>query len=231
MKGKQEELKLEKGSKEVRRLLDSAAQTRFTWAVIFVALVTVLIGLLTMIQPYTSKINPSFNCAISIVYFFSTMGIPYIFYATCQTSFIIDKLTSEYEKESIKEFVKQYWKAHYKFLFRKKENGKIVFTEKTVISLSILLGVISLLPLLFKLEFGVVAFAFTVFLNVLIEIAILVLALAYNHDNDHNHQEQNQEPEYMCRTAKTIEEDQQLINAGFQYVTERDGIKLYRKRK
>jgi integrase len=41
----------------------------------------------------------------------------------------------------------------------------------------------------------------------------------------------DQEPEYISRTAKTIEEDQQLINAGFQYVTERDGIKLYRKRK
>jgi integrase len=39
------------------------------------------------------------------------------------------------------------------------------------------------------------------------------------------------EPEYVCRTTKTIEEDAQLINAGFQYVTERDGIKLYRKRK
>jgi len=39
------------------------------------------------------------------------------------------------------------------------------------------------------------------------------------------------EPEYISRTAKTIEEDQQLINAGYQYVTERDGIKIYRKRK
>jgi hypothetical protein len=41
----------------------------------------------------------------------------------------------------------------------------------------------------------------------------------------------DQEPEYDSRTARSIEEDQQLINAGYQYVTERDGIKLYRKRK
>ena len=41
----------------------------------------------------------------------------------------------------------------------------------------------------------------------------------------------DQEPEYISRTAKTIEEDMDLINAGFQYITERDGIKLYRKRK
>jgi len=41
----------------------------------------------------------------------------------------------------------------------------------------------------------------------------------------------DQEPEYISRAAKTIEEDMELINAGFQYITERDGIKLYRKRK
>jgi integrase len=37
--------------------------------------------------------------------------------------------------------------------------------------------------------------------------------------------------EYMSRTATTIKEDQELIDAGYQYVTEREGIKLYRKRK
>jgi hypothetical protein len=37
--------------------------------------------------------------------------------------------------------------------------------------------------------------------------------------------------QYISRTSKTIEEDAKLIEAGFQYVTERDGLKLYRKRK
>jgi len=41
----------------------------------------------------------------------------------------------------------------------------------------------------------------------------------------------DQEPEYISRTAKTIEEDMELINAGYQYITERDGTKLFRKRK
>ncbi|MEM2947739.1 MAG: hypothetical protein QXN96_05850 [Candidatus Bathyarchaeia archaeon] len=37
--------------------------------------------------------------------------------------------------------------------------------------------------------------------------------------------------EYVCKAAKTIEEATQLIEAGFEYVTEINNIKLFRKRK
>lgn len=37
--------------------------------------------------------------------------------------------------------------------------------------------------------------------------------------------------EYTCRVANNLKEDQELIEAGFEYVTERDGLKIYRKRK
>jgi hypothetical protein len=37
--------------------------------------------------------------------------------------------------------------------------------------------------------------------------------------------------EFHVRVAKTLEEDKELIKAGFEYVTERDGVKVYRKRK
>jgi len=37
--------------------------------------------------------------------------------------------------------------------------------------------------------------------------------------------------EYHCKTAKTVKEAQELIENGFQYVTEIDGTKLFRKRK
>ena len=37
--------------------------------------------------------------------------------------------------------------------------------------------------------------------------------------------------EYHAATAKTVEEDKELIKTDFEYVTERDGIKIYRKRK
>jgi len=40
-----------------------------------------------------------------------------------------------------------------------------------------------------------------------------------------------QEDEYDVSAATTIEEDEQLLKAGFEYVTERNGIKLYRRPK
>ncbi len=39
------------------------------------------------------------------------------------------------------------------------------------------------------------------------------------------------ETEYTCKTAKTPEEAIALIEAGFQYVTEMDGLKIFKKRK
>ncbi|MBS7616181.1 site-specific integrase [Candidatus Bathyarchaeota archaeon] len=37
--------------------------------------------------------------------------------------------------------------------------------------------------------------------------------------------------EYICKTAKTLEEAAKLIEAGFEYVTDIDGVKLFRKHK
>jgi len=37
--------------------------------------------------------------------------------------------------------------------------------------------------------------------------------------------------EWVCKVAKSVEEAQKLIEAGFEYVTEMDGLKLFRKRK
>ena len=41
----------------------------------------------------------------------------------------------------------------------------------------------------------------------------------------------DKDEEYICKAAKTVEEATGLIEAGFQYVTEMDGLKLFRKRK
>lgn len=40
-----------------------------------------------------------------------------------------------------------------------------------------------------------------------------------------------QDDEYTVRVAHNIEEDKELIEAGFEYVTQRDNLKIYRKRK
>jgi len=37
--------------------------------------------------------------------------------------------------------------------------------------------------------------------------------------------------EYHTATSKSLKKDEELLKAGFEYVTERDGIKIYRKRK
>ncbi len=39
------------------------------------------------------------------------------------------------------------------------------------------------------------------------------------------------ETDYVCKTAKTAKEASELIEAGFDYVTEIEGVKLFRKRK
>ena len=41
----------------------------------------------------------------------------------------------------------------------------------------------------------------------------------------------NEEEEYTCRTASNEKEISELIEAGFEYVTEADGLKYFRKRK
>lgn len=41
----------------------------------------------------------------------------------------------------------------------------------------------------------------------------------------------DEEEEYICKTATTVKEATQLIENGFEYITEIDGIKLFRKRK
>jgi len=40
-----------------------------------------------------------------------------------------------------------------------------------------------------------------------------------------------EDDEWTCKTATTVKESQQLIEAGFEYVTDQDGLKLFRKRK
>jgi len=42
---------------------------------------------------------------------------------------------------------------------------------------------------------------------------------------------QRDSEEYICKVAKNLDEAKELIELGFEYVTEMDGVKLFRKRK
>jgi hypothetical protein len=37
--------------------------------------------------------------------------------------------------------------------------------------------------------------------------------------------------DYHVKTARSLKEDEEVMSAGFEYITERDSIKIYRKRK
>jgi hypothetical protein len=37
--------------------------------------------------------------------------------------------------------------------------------------------------------------------------------------------------DYVCKVARTVEEARQLVEEGFDYVTNIDGMKLFRKRR
>jgi integrase len=41
----------------------------------------------------------------------------------------------------------------------------------------------------------------------------------------------NEEEEYTCRISTSTKQDKELIESGFEYITERDGNKIFRKRK
>lgn len=42
---------------------------------------------------------------------------------------------------------------------------------------------------------------------------------------------EHRDKKFATRVATTIKEDRELIEAGFEFVTERDRVKIYRKRK
>jgi hypothetical protein len=41
----------------------------------------------------------------------------------------------------------------------------------------------------------------------------------------------NYSEDYSCKIARTVEEAMRLVEQGFEYVTEMDSLKLFRKRK
>jgi integrase len=47
----------------------------------------------------------------------------------------------------------------------------------------------------------------------------------------YTHLVQFENDDYVCKTAKNLQEATSLIEAGFEYITEMDGVKLFRKRK
>ena len=47
----------------------------------------------------------------------------------------------------------------------------------------------------------------------------------------HTHLVSFEDDEYHVKTTMTLKEDEELLKSGFEYARERDGVKIYRKRK
>jgi hypothetical protein len=47
----------------------------------------------------------------------------------------------------------------------------------------------------------------------------------------YTHLIQLQDDDYVCKAAQTVKEAKELVESGFDYVTDVEGYKLFRKRK
>lgn len=62
-------------------------------------------------------------------------------------------------------------------------------------------------------------------------LELLVLTIFFCSSLIYTHLVNFEGDEYHTAIAKSLKEDEELLKAGFEYVTERDGVKIYRKRK
>jgi len=87
------ELQAELQLEEVRMLSDYATQARFTWAVIFLAFIAGLVGLLPLIKQYGSNYGWLLTGLLSFTYIMLDFGLSLSFYKICYTSFLLNHLT------------------------------------------------------------------------------------------------------------------------------------------
>ena len=123
---------------EAEKLAKNATQTLFTWAVIFLAFIAGLVGLLPMIKPYEMTLQWwAYNTVLFIVYLVLTAGLSYSFYTLWRTSAIIVKLRSHYESTAVSNFLEKNWSVFYLRLIVTKDRK---FAKRTVMTLAVIWG-------------------------------------------------------------------------------------------
>jgi hypothetical protein len=134
---------------EAEKLANHVAQTKFTWAVIFLAFIAGLVGLLPLVKPYEMTIWWwEFNTVFFIVYFVLTLGLSYSFYTLWRTSSIIEKLRPYYESERVTRFLTENWSVFYLRLIVTKEHK---FARWTVMFLAVIWGALWILLFFLKI--------------------------------------------------------------------------------
>lgn len=134
---------------EAEKLANNATQTKFTWAVIFLAFIAGLVGLLPMAKPYEeSSYWWGFSIVLFTAYSILTLGLSYSFYALWRTSAIIEELRSIYESAAIQNYATKNWSVFYLRLILTKDYR---FAKRTVIFLAIIWGALWILLFFLKL--------------------------------------------------------------------------------
>jgi uncharacterized membrane protein (DUF485 family) len=123
---------------EAEKLANNATQTLFTWAVIFLAFIAGLVGLLPMVKPYEMTTwGWGFSIVLFIAYFVLTLGLCYSFYTLWRTSSIIVTLRPYYESKRVTDFLEENWSVFYLRLFLTKGRK---FAKRTVMFLAVIWG-------------------------------------------------------------------------------------------
>jgi hypothetical protein len=113
--------------KQARMLAGNATQTRFTWAVIFLAFIAGLVGLLPLATPYESTwFTNNFLLFLMLTYVSLAFGLSYSFYAIWKTTYLILLLIT-CEDPKVKRFLQTHWTVFYSVFFVR--NDKVVFRK------------------------------------------------------------------------------------------------------
>lgn len=147
---KKKEPQYELKPKEVRMLSDYATQTRFTWAVILLAFITGLIGMLSIAKQYSSNSACLLTAFLFFVYAVLDLGLSFSFYKMCYTSYLIDVLR-QYQSPAVMRFVDKYWSYRYRGVYVVERNNEPGFRRWAVVLLVALMWIVwmTLLILIF----------------------------------------------------------------------------------
>ena len=134
---------------EARILSEQATHTRFTWAVIFLACITALIGLLPQI-PLMDESTSALMLLLSILYVVLDGGLALCLYKILFTTYLLEMWSRQLEPRIVKE-LKEKWKTTLPLrICVTEKNGELRFMKYYVYAYCIFLIVFFIAILILK---------------------------------------------------------------------------------
>jgi hypothetical protein len=107
---------------EKKAVKESLTQTRFTWAVLLLTFVTILIGLLTLTGTSPTEKEVSFLVVLSIAYFAASFAACYSLYGLCRTTYLLHTTTRHKLSKGMQDFLEKDWGVFYASLVSRNGN-------------------------------------------------------------------------------------------------------------